>query len=76
MLTTAMLKHLIDGIERFGGTADVVVCGSDLMADRAREILAELGRDFHVIVDDELSPQRLWVTTLADLAKFPGGGQN
>jgi len=73
---TALLKSMIDGVEKAGGKAEAVVCGSDSKAEQIREALTELGRDMHVIADDELSPNRCWVTSIEGLSQFPGGGRN
>ncbi len=55
---------------------DVVVCGTDKMAEGVRESLQELGLDLHVIADSKLSPSRIWCTTLVGLREFAGGGRN
>lgn len=67
---------MIEGIEKVGGKCDTVVCGSDEMAGRALAALAELGRDFHVIADNEISATRMYVTSQEALAQFPGSGRN
>jgi hypothetical protein len=71
---TLALKAGIDGIR--GTPPDTVVCGSDKTALKIRESLAELGLDMHVIADDELSPNKYWVTSQAALSQIKGGGQN
>jgi hypothetical protein len=76
-LTTALLKSMISGIEKVGGKCDVVVCGSDERAGEALAALEELGKgDWPVIVDSELSPKRMWVTSQQALSQFSGGGRN
>lgn len=75
-LTTKLLKSMIDGIEARGGKCDTIACGSDDLANQARACLQELGLDYHVIADDELSPSRIWVTSQEALSQFPGGGRN
>lgn len=71
-----MLKSMIEGIESRGGDCDTVVCGSDEMAGRALAALAELKRDFHVIADNGISSQRMYVTSQKTLNQFPGSGRN
>lgn len=76
-MVKALLKSMIEGIEKSGGKCDVIVCGSDARAGEALAALAELGKgDWPVIVDSELSPTRMWVTSQSALSQFPGGGRN
>lgn len=74
---TLALKAGIDGVsKRSGKTPDTIACGSDDLATRVRESLAELGLDMHVIADDELSKDRYWIFCQENLGQFPGGGRN
>lgn len=76
-ITSISLKQLIDTTSKITGAVfDTVVVGTDQRAQEAREALAELGLDYHVIADDELGPNSIWVTSQRALAQFPGGGQN
>ncbi len=71
-----LLQSMISGIEKAGGTCDTIVVGSDVNAEKVREALIELGHDFHVIADDEISSKNIWVTSQEALGKMPCGGQN
>jgi len=71
-----LLEHLISGLEKLGKKPDTVLLGSDIKAEEVLTALHQLGRDMHVIADNEISPKRLWVMTSEDLAKFLGGGSN
>lgn len=72
-----LIESMISGIETRGGKADIIVCGSDRVAGYALAALQELGKgDWPVIVDEELSPGRVWVTSQSALGEFPGGGRN
>lgn len=71
-MNRAALESMIKGVPG----ADTIVCGSDQVALEVQELIHELGRDFHVIADSELSPKRVWVTTLSALGQFEGGGRN
>jgi hypothetical protein len=62
--------------ERSGKAPDTIVVGTDQRANQALEALMELGLDMHVIADDELGRNSLWLCSSEDLAKFPGGGRN
>lgn len=74
---TSLLKSMIEGVEKRTGRApDTVVCGSDIRSEQIRKSLQELGRDLHVIADNEISPKNVYVTHTDDLAQFPGGGRN
>jgi hypothetical protein len=74
---TTLLRHLIQGTEKASGKpCDTIVVGSDRRAGEVLAALQELGRDFHVIADDEISPSRIYVTSQAALGLFKGGGQN
>ena len=76
-LTPQLLQSMIDGVKKTSGKSpDMIVCGSDEVADQARKILYQMGLDFHVIADDELSPNKLWVTSFRDLGEMPNGGRN
>jgi DNA-binding LacI/PurR family transcriptional regulator len=59
-----------------GRVPDTIVVGTDQRANQALEALMELGLDMHVIADDELGRNSLWLCSSEDLAKFPGGGRN
>lgn len=75
-ITARSLNVLITGVEDAGGKPDTVVVGCEARAKQAREALAELGRDFHVIEDHDLGLNSVWVVNSEDLAKFEGGGRN
>ena len=72
-----LIESMISGIEARGGKADIIVCGSDRVAGYALKALEELGKgDWPVVVDNELSPGRVWVTSEQALRDMPGGGRN
>jgi hypothetical protein len=74
---TLALKAGIDGVRKLSGIEpDIIVCGSDETAKQIRGSLDELNLDLHIIVDDELSKKRYWITTQKALGEFEGGGQN
>jgi hypothetical protein len=71
-----LLASMIKGIEAQGQICDMVVVGSDIKAEEVLKALQELGRDMHVIADNEISPKRIWVTSEAAIAQMPGGCRN
>ncbi len=71
-----LLKILIDGLEKVGAKAEVCLIGSDYRAEQVRAWLDELGKDMHIIADDEISPRNIYVCSLDALSQFPGGCSN
>jgi hypothetical protein len=69
-------KAMYEGVTRFGGEAEVVVCGSQAVAEDAYSAAEILGYKLAIVLDEELSPKRFWLTSLKALEAFPGGGQN
>lgn len=75
--SVAAFKATYDGItKRAGRPPDVAVCGSDAMAEDVRAACQELGLDLHVIADKEISPKRVWLTSLSSMDLIPGACGN
>lgn len=72
-----LFKHMVESTEKTSGKApDVCVVGTDAMAEDVRAAIEELGYSMAVVADDELSPKRVWVTSLNALGELPLGGRN
>lgn len=73
----SLIQRNVNAIIKASGKApDTIVVGTDRRAMQAQEALMELGLDMHVIADNEVGRNSLWICNSDDLAKFPGGGQN
>lgn len=80
----------VDGIERFSkclkvtlgdmrkrSPADVIVCGSEKVADLIRRSLDYIKDDAHIVIDTEKVSERNWyITSHEQLKDFDGGGRN
>ena len=63
----SLLRGCLDAMDAVGSTYDVVVVGSEQLADAARAALGNVGRDIRVLVDGRLPSHRCHVMRLADL---------
>ena len=76
-ITAKSLQQLITKMTKYTGAKfDTVVVGTDKRAQEAREALAELELDYHVIADDEIGSNSVWVTSQDNLSQMAGGGRN
>jgi len=79
-----------DGIDKFSrclkvvltamrknGPADVIVCGSEKVADLIRRSLDQIRDDAHIIIDSQSISERNWyITSHQALSMFPAGENN
>ncbi len=76
-----ILNNNMNGVMRAGGEPVegnewCIVVGTDERAAEYRGYLAELGREAHVIADDEMMPNCAMITTTHALEQMKGGGRN
>jgi hypothetical protein len=69
-------QAMYEGVLKRGGEPEVVICGSQAVAEDAYSAAEILGYKLAIVLDTELSPKRFWLTSLKALSDFPGGGQH
>lgn len=70
-------RSMYEGIVKAcGKPPEVAVCGSQAMAEDIYSAAEILGYSLAIVLDDELSPRRFWLTNMEALSGFPGCGLN